>query len=140
VNACGASGVSVKKIGFYSNCAAAIVNTNTATGKDIGTKVSGSSEPSNTGAINTAVVTSIKTIAFPNPAKDKINVQFNATTNTNYTISITDMVGRTIVQQNKLTVPGYNIHSFNVANFSKGTYIIKIQSKDEKQLLKVNVE
>ena len=55
-------------------------------------------------------------------------------------ISITDMFGRTVALENVAAIPGINFHSFDLTGLSGGVYVIAIQSKAGKQVLKVNVE
>lgn len=71
---------------------------------------------------------------YPNPAKDKVNVEIRKTGE--YTMIITDNMGRDIV--NKVVTGGNQIVSLD--NFSKGIYMVRIFGKDFDSSRKLIVE
>ncbi|MFT3683269.1 MAG: M12 family metallo-peptidase [Ferruginibacter sp.] len=112
VNACGASAASTKAVTVNTGCTASIEENSIAK----------------------------KALVYPNPARDRIFVNFNVPANSVYTISIMDIAGKTVIKQRRLASAGTTQHSFNVAGFSKGTYLINIESTSGKEVLKVNIE
>ena len=78
--------------------------------------------------------------AFPNPAKGNINVNFNSNEETEFIISIMDITGRTLLSENYNAVSGINLRSFDLSRFEKGIYMLRLQSEDGGELLRIAVE
>lgn len=79
-------------------------------------------------AVNTTGIASLgKTgvIVYPNPAHS--NLFINADENTT-TISVTDIIGQTVVGEQKVTPQQTN--SIDISNLSNGVYLVKVNSSD----------
>ncbi|MEO8712663.1 MAG: T9SS type A sorting domain-containing protein, partial [Parafilimonas sp.] len=77
-------------------------------------------------------------LLMPNPVKDIATLQFYAKTNYAYTIQITDVRGRSLLQKKGAATTGTNTKKFNVQNLSAGTYFILFtKSTGEKQTLEM---
>ncbi|NQX84895.1 MAG: T9SS type A sorting domain-containing protein, partial [Flavobacteriaceae bacterium] len=62
---------------------------------------------------------------YPNPATDKFNIAFDAS-NANYAITVTDMLGRTVLAQQHKNLSGNNTIEISTNQFSAGQYIVTI--------------
>jgi hypothetical protein len=61
----------------------------------------------------------------PNPANDRFNVSFEAS-NANYNITVTDMLGRTVLTENHKDLSGNQNIEISTDQFSTGQYIVTI--------------
>ncbi len=64
---------------------------------------------------------------FPNPANEVLNVTFDAN-NTDYTVELTDLQGRTVATQSFNGVTGAQTVNFSVADVAAGSYIVTISN------------
>lgn len=71
---------------------------------------------------------------FPNPATDVLQLQIPAGTKTTATISIVDMMGRTIRSNNIQLIEGNNASSIPVRELAPGNYQLIIAYDNEKQV------
>lgn len=62
---------------------------------------------------------------YPNPANDRFNVSFEAS-NANYDITVTDMLGRTVLSENYKNLSGNQNIEISTDQFSTGQYIVTI--------------
>ena len=66
---------------------------------------------------------------YPNPANNKLNIQFNQSiSGDNLQLSIIDMLGRTVSKQQELSIETYNNTSIDVSSLDKGTYFINLSN------------
>ncbi len=77
---------------------------------------------------------------FPNPAQDKIGLQFFAVGNSAATVNIYNSLGQRILSENNTTVEGENTLSFDLANLSNGIYILELIENDERKLQKFTIQ
>ncbi|MCZ2223962.1 MAG: T9SS type A sorting domain-containing protein [Chitinophagales bacterium] len=63
---------------------------------------------------------------YPNPAKDRLKVTVTAPKATNATLTITDMTGRIVMQNNNTLTMGENNIAVNISTLNSGSYIIKL--------------
>jgi hypothetical protein len=63
---------------------------------------------------------------FPNPAKDKINVTFNAKDQTDLQISLNDLSGKQVLVNKYTLAKGENQLSVDVNGLSKGVYVLNL--------------
>ncbi|MCZ2222658.1 MAG: T9SS type A sorting domain-containing protein [Chitinophagales bacterium] len=63
---------------------------------------------------------------YPNPAKERLSVTVTAPKAVQATLTITDMTGKVVMQQNNQLAVGENNISINVAALNTGNYIIKL--------------
>jgi Secretion system C-terminal sorting domain len=69
--------------------------------------------------------------AYPNPAVDMINVQFNTLEEGNITARIVDMTGRLVLEQQMSALNGTNMFPVQLHGLSAGTYFITLSSDRE---------
>lgn len=77
---------------------------------------------------------------FPNPATDKVYMEFDNNGSTDFVYEIKDMMGRVITKQHYNAVNGINSLEINTSALSQGTYILSITDSSErssKQLFSV---
>ncbi len=72
---------------------------------------------------------------YPNPFNEAINIYYESSEMAPIQISITDISGKLIVQENKQASVGKNIYSFDT-NLINGIYIIHITSAHSKMTIK----
>lgn len=63
---------------------------------------------------------------YPNPVKNQLTAIVNTLTNQKATISVSDLSGKILTQQNTLLNSGANTIHINVQHLSTGNYIIKV--------------
>ncbi len=86
--------------------------------------------PVNTGIANLSI--------YPNPAKDVIFLSFDAAKANKAVISITDINGKQVYRQDEIITLGNNNFTVPIINFTKGTYIIKVQLSNDVVVKKFN--
>jgi len=64
---------------------------------------------------------------FPNPAKDAVNVVFEATAS-DYVVSLMDIQGRIVSTMNLNNASGSQTLAFGTENLAKGSYIVTVRS------------
>lgn len=67
---------------------------------------------------------------YPNPAKEKLNITVTAPKAAQATLTVTDMTGKVVMQQNNQLALGENNISINVAALNTGNYLIKLTCAD----------
>src|SRR5690606_901138 len=76
---------------------------------------------------------------YPNPAKDIVNVIFNANTNTNQ-ISIIDITGKEVVKQQLNLGIGLNKTTVLLNNLNAGVYFLSIISENKIETQKLIIQ
>lgn len=64
---------------------------------------------------------------FPNPVKGKLFVQWTSTKHEICTLIVTDIEGKTLLQQSANVQKGNNLFNVNTESLAKGTYILMIK-------------
>ena len=67
-----------------------------------------------------------KMAIYPNPTRDVLRVDLNATEAATTLIQITDLMGRVVLSQSVTINKGANLLPFNVASLPSGAYFVKI--------------
>lgn len=67
-------------------------------------------------------------VLYPNPSNNQTRLMFNASGNTNATLSIVGMNGQVIFKSVKNVTSGLNVFDINTSNISVGNYVINLQS------------
>ena len=88
----------------------------------------------------TAPVTYFRMEAYPNPTSDIVHLRFYSKENTSYSFTVTDVAGRKLLFEKQQAYVGMNVHTLNLSRFRKGTYLVLVEDKDVKQVLKINVQ
>ena len=83
---------------------------------------------------NDDVITGIS--LFPNPGQDVINLRMNVNKMTTITIAITDILGKTIVNENITNSTGQVNRQYELSEYTSGIYFVTIQSDDGTSTIK----
>ncbi len=63
---------------------------------------------------------------YPNPGSQQIQVEFTTSQTSAYVLTISDLVGREMIQDKGISNSGINAHSVNIAALAKGIYQVTI--------------
>ncbi|BDS09962.1 T9SS type A sorting domain-containing protein [Aureispira anguillae] len=74
------------------------------------------------------ITSDARPVLYPNPTHDHLNVQLYLEEITTLKWSVTDLLGRTILQQETSTNTGIQTFGISTQNLSNGTYILKIEN------------
>jgi hypothetical protein len=77
-----------------------------------------------------------KSMIFPNPAKDILNVQFVTNENAVYDVFITDLTGRIVMGEKRTMNNSINFFNLDIKNLISGMYQLNITGNDSKETLK----
>jgi len=75
---------------------------------------------------------------YPNPVRDRLMVNITSDRTDRATVTITDMNGKVLQVQNTAIAEGINYINISTAVMAKGTYVLKIQLKEDVVVRKVN--
>ncbi|MEN9523292.1 MAG: hypothetical protein RL065_1669, partial [Bacteroidota bacterium] len=75
----------------------------------------------------------------PNPANDEFSFNYFVPKSSNVVITLTDLVGKTVVKNVVSSDKGMNTQKLDVANFSNGIYFLTIENEGKKLTKKVTV-
>ena len=71
-------------------------------------------------------------IIYPNPVKDKLNMQVTSSINTNMKAEIYDAAGKVVLSSTRYVEKGVNVVSFdNIKNVPRGVYMAVIRIGNE---------
>ncbi len=91
-----------------------------------------------TTAINELSSVSIKLNVFPNPLQDRAIVQYYLNINSNVLISITDITGNTVYQNQKNNQSqGWQSITISDLNLNNGIYFLKVESNNGNEVQKI---
>ncbi|MFM9946916.1 MAG: T9SS-dependent M36 family metallopeptidase [Saprospiraceae bacterium] len=77
---------------------------------------------------------------FPNPAKDRINVSFNAVSAQNILLEIVSADGRVMLTQTQRVGEGPQLLDLNVAHLATGMYFVRISAEQELAVEKILID
>lgn len=78
---------------------------------------------------------------YPNPVSTKATITFNSETDQKYLITLTDMIGNIVYSDTISATKEFNSMEINVADFSRGIYLINVTSESGNTLIeKIIVE
>lgn len=66
---------------------------------------------------------------YPNPADDVVNIVVKELVNTNYNVTITDIAGKTVFNNQLNDMLNNNAASINISNFDKGMYFVYLKNE-----------
>jgi len=82
-----------------------------------------------------------KIIAYPNPTKNSVTINYNASKNGQYIFQVTDVSGRILLRKEIIATQGLNHTTIDVSRFAKGSYFINIIRPDKtKESIQVSKE
>jgi len=67
---------------------------------------------------------------FPNPANDKLFIEFNSTGQEDYSITIHDMIGKEVFSQQSTSVNGMNSNPIDCSSFNSGIFVVSFTAKN----------
>jgi hypothetical protein len=68
-------------------------------------------------------------VAYPNPTTGKATITFNSDREGKYSLKVMDPIGRVLITEIISALKGYNMKEINLANVSKGMYLVSVQSE-----------
>ena len=72
-----------------------------------------------------------------NPADKNISLEIKSNNEAQAQITITDMLGRQVLNEIEFLIIGNNIINYNIENFAAGMYLVQIQNESESRLIKL---
>ena len=73
----------------------------------------------------------LQTLAYPNPAKDRVNLEISTLQSSQANITVVDMLGREVIKLGDVNLAnGKNTFEINTSALSNGAYFVKIISND----------
>ncbi len=73
---------------------------------------------------------------YPNPATDRLQVNFASVTRSSYTLRVIDVQGRELTTMNTEAISGQNHAELNITYLSKGIYFVVVESAAGRSLMK----
>jgi hypothetical protein len=67
---------------------------------------------------------------YPNPATTIVNVLLGSPVKEKITLVVTDMLGKTVVQQDAVVQPGSNTIPIDINRLTNGTYVVKVMGNE----------
>ena len=65
---------------------------------------------------------------YPNPSKDVFNIVFNSLVSQDLDLKIINSIGQIIFVENLEKFEGEYTHSFNLSEYSKGIYLLELDT------------
>jgi hypothetical protein len=87
------------------------------------------------GVQETSMFTGVK--IYPNPVHDLINVEFQSEKTAKVKMTITTLLGKTLLVQNTNCSQGKNLIRIPVTNISRGVYLLCVQNEHSTQTFKI---
>lgn len=88
--------------------------------------------------VNETYVTKIEDVlngaslkVFPNPVDENMNVQIEVRKNTNLNVSVSNLLGKTIITENKDLAEGIQTMNINLSNLPSGIYFLNLSDGQE---------
>lgn len=73
----------------------------------------------------------IQTLAYPNPANNKLNLEISMAQSSTANISVVDMLGREVIRLGDVNLStGNNLIEINTSSLNSGAYFVKIMSNE----------
>jgi len=83
---------------------------------------------------------SLSMIAYPNPTRTNLTVEFTAEQAQDVNMTMRDASGRVVYAATKAVGAGANANTIDVSTFAKGIYMLQVQSNNTTETLRVIVE
>lgn len=78
--------------------------------------------------------------AFPSPARDLIQIEFNSTAEQNNSIRLMDVTGKTMMITTGTSTAGLNTITLDVNQFTAGIYFLEVINGEERSISKISKE
>jgi hypothetical protein len=79
----------------------------------------------------------LNTLLYPNPTNSNINLVISATSETQTTIRITDLLGRVLLNETEELLSGNNTITYNISEYAAGVYLVHVGNGNTQQVYKV---
>ncbi len=89
---------------------------------------------------NSSNATSESIKVYPNPVKSDLMIEYKSESVSDYTITLTDVIGKTVYSNTIQAAEGNNQQSIKVDNFSKGLYFVNISGIDMNKTTRITIE
>jgi hypothetical protein len=77
---------------------------------------------------------------YPNPATNRVTVEFECITENPYTIELGDLTGRTLIAYQGKSVMGENTREIALTGINRGIYLVKLVLDGKQEVKKIAVE
>jgi len=77
---------------------------------------------------------------YPNPASDELFIEVNASQNSDMSISVYNIMGQKVMEQNATVSTGINRPSINVSNLTDGIYFVTVKANGFENTMKFIVK
>lgn len=77
---------------------------------------------------------------YPNPATSMITINFYSASSQLVNVALTDLIGRTVMQETLKTNEGANLHDVDISSLTKGVYLVQLTGASMNEVIKVTVE
>ena len=74
---------------------------------------------------------------FPIPTNSDLNIYFEVLQKSNFSISINNLLGKTVFVENKLNYNGIYINKINLSNYQPGIYVLKVKVANKDYVRKI---
>jgi hypothetical protein len=74
---------------------------------------------------------------YPNPTNSNINIVISATSETQTTIRITDLLGRVLLNETEELLSGNNTITYKISEYAAGVYLVHVGNGNTQQVYKV---
>jgi hypothetical protein len=103
--------------------------------------IQASSTPFRTSGSETSISTDEVSVlkVYPNPANDILNLEFNSLTDAIISISVTDLVGKTVLNAQKAGVTGMNNFEISLKDLNRGVYFVEVNNGVNREIKKIVV-
>ena len=78
-------------------------------------------------------------LCYPNPTKEILNIKFTTLASESCNLSLTDMYGRIIYQENFTSDAATNIKQLNISKFAIGAYVVQITYPNKSLKSKIEI-
>ena len=79
-------------------------------------------------------------VAYPNPATERVNIEFSAEQEGNYQLYMMDLSGRVVLRKGVEAAAGFNRQELLVKGFNTGVYFLILENGDARQQLRLVIE
>ena len=86
---------------------------------------------------NNVLLEELQFKAYPNPVDENITIELQSETNENAVVSIYDIVGKKVLEQNVNIQTGKNVTNLSMAGLSSGAYFLVFNMEKGNATLKV---
>lgn len=93
-----------------------------------------------TDGVNEAINPMTAARVYPNPANGILNVEVNASTSSDATVSVFNIMGQKVVEQNTSLYTGINTATINTSELSSGVYFVTVKANNYERTMKFVVK